>query len=94
MSTAGVSGTVLAARLVRDEDALHKHQVILQLSKEWKQWYCQCHVAFELIQIAAWFKIGIHLLWDVCEHKCEYLISNELVKKARMRECLLMLGQI
>lgn len=50
-------------------------------------------IAFELIQIAAWFMIGVRLLWNVHEDKYEYLTSNELVKKARMRECLLILGQ-
>lgn len=40
----------------------------------------QC-IAFELIQIAAWFMIGIRLLWNVDEDSCEYLTSNELVKK-------------
>lgn len=50
-------------------------------------------IAFERIQIAAWFMIGVHLLWNVHEDKYEYLASNELVKKARMRECLLILGQ-
>lgn len=28
--------------------------------------------------------IAIHLLWNVHEDKCQYLTSNELVKKARM----------